>query len=96
MDGQWIIALLIITLLSFINICIFTYYRDKGLAEPSVVPLEPTVEINWFDLADDNEFTLPYLNDEVHIEQVTSTKDSLERMPTNDDGDGYADKPTEK
>ncbi|KAK9218837.1 hypothetical protein WN943_007475 [Citrus x changshan-huyou] len=53
-----------------------------------------SVEIDRFDLADENEFALPDLNDEVHIEQVTTVEDSLEMMAANDDGDVFADECT--
>ncbi|KAH9723994.1 Tr-type G domain-containing protein [Citrus sinensis] len=64
-------------------VCIFTYDRSERPVESFVVSLEPAVEIDWFDLADENEFALFDLNDEVHIEQVTAIEDSLERMPAN-------------
>ncbi|KAK9221884.1 hypothetical protein WN944_010315 [Citrus x changshan-huyou] len=56
---------------------------------------ERPVEMDWFDLADENEFALPNLNDEVHIEQMTAIKDSLEMMAANDDGDVFADECTD-
>ena len=40
-------------------------------------------------------FALPYLNDEIHIEQVTTIEDSLEIMAANDNGDVFADECTE-
>ncbi|KAK9232775.1 hypothetical protein WN943_023023 [Citrus x changshan-huyou] len=55
----------------------------ERLVESSGVPLKPAAEMDLFDLANENEFALPYLNDEVHIEQVTAIKDSLERMLAN-------------
>ena len=78
-----LLLFLIITLLSLISVCIFTYDRSERPVESFVVSLEPAVEIDWFDLADENEFALFDLNDEVHIEQVTAIEDSLERMPAN-------------
>ncbi|KAK9208845.1 hypothetical protein WN944_001206 [Citrus x changshan-huyou] len=63
--------------------CIFTYDRGERPVEPSAISLEPAVKMDWFDLADENEFALPDLNNEVHIEQVMPIKDSLERMPAN-------------
>ena len=41
-----LLLFLIINLLSLINVCIFTYDRGERLVESSIVPLEPTVEIN--------------------------------------------------
>ena len=79
-----LLLFIIITLLSLINVCLFTYDRD-----------ERPVEMDWFDLADENEFALPNLNDEVHIEQMTAIKDSLEMMAANDDGDVFADECTD-
>ena len=78
-----LLLFIIITLLSLINVCLFTYGGD-----------ERSVEIDRFDLADENEFALPDLNDEVHIEQVTTVEDSLEMMAANDDGDVFADECT--
>ena len=78
-----LLLFLIITLLSLINVCIFTCDRSERPVEPSVFSLEPAVKMDWFDLADENEFALPDLNNEVHIEQVMAIKDSLERMPAN-------------
>ncbi|KAK9199440.1 hypothetical protein WN944_014631 [Citrus x changshan-huyou] len=78
-----LLLFLIIILLSLINVCIFTYDRGERSVELFVVPLKPAAEIDWFDLADENEFALLDLNDEVHIEQVTAIEDSLERMPAN-------------
>ncbi|KAK9207998.1 hypothetical protein WN944_000349 [Citrus x changshan-huyou] len=46
---------------------------------------EMPIEMDWFDLADENEFALSDLNDEVHIEQVTAIKDSLEMIVANAD-----------
>ncbi|KAK9226244.1 hypothetical protein WN943_011291 [Citrus x changshan-huyou] len=60
--------------------------RDMPLvlkSERPVVPLEPAAKMDWFDLANENEFALLDLNYEVHIEQVTAIEDSLERMPAN-------------
>ncbi|KAK9229919.1 hypothetical protein WN944_022885 [Citrus x changshan-huyou] len=42
--------------------------EGERLVELSGVPLESAAEMDLFDLADENEFALPYLNDEVHIE----------------------------
>ena len=39
--------------------------------------------MDWFDLADENEFALPDLNDDVYIEYATAIEDSLKRMPAN-------------
>ena len=78
-----LLLFIIITLLSLINVCLFTYDRD-----------ERPVEIDCFDLADENEFALPDLNDEVHIEQVTAIEDFVEMMTTNDDRDVFADECT--
>ena len=75
-----LLLFIIITLLSLINVCLFTYDRD-----------ERAIEIDCFDLADGNEFTLPDLNDEVHIEQVTAIEDFVGMMTTNDDKDVFAD-----
>ncbi|KAK9206722.1 hypothetical protein WN943_017001 [Citrus x changshan-huyou] len=47
--------------------------------------------MDCFDLADENEFALPDLNDEVHIEQVTAIEDFVGMMATNDDRDVFAD-----
>ncbi|KAK9222523.1 hypothetical protein WN944_010959 [Citrus x changshan-huyou] len=47
--------------------------------------------MDCFDLADENEFALSDLNDEVHIEQVTAIEDFVEMMATNDDRDVFAD-----
>lgn len=44
---------------------------------------EMPIEMDWFDLADENEFALPDLNDEVYIEQVTAIEDSLEMIAAN-------------
>ncbi|KAK9186964.1 hypothetical protein WN944_018353 [Citrus x changshan-huyou] len=41
---------------------------------------ERPVEMDCFDLADENEFALSDLNDEVHIEQVTAIEDFVEMM----------------
>ena len=60
--------------------CLFTYDRD-----------ERPVEMDCFDLADETEFALPDLNDEVRIEQVTAIEDFVEMMATNDDNDVFAD-----
>ncbi|KAK9193005.1 hypothetical protein WN944_003701 [Citrus x changshan-huyou] len=56
---------------------------------------ERPVEMDCFDLADENEFALSDLNDEVHIEQVTTIEDFVEMMATNDDRDVFADECTE-
>ena len=67
-----LLLFIIITLLSLINVCLFTYDRD-----------EMPIEMDWFDLADENEFALPDLNDEVYIEQVAAIEDSLEMIAAN-------------
>ena len=75
-----LLLFIIITLLSLINVCLFTYDRD-----------ERPVEIDCFDFADEIEFALPDLNDEAHIEQVTAIEDFVEMMATNNDRDVFAD-----
>ena len=78
-----LLLFIIITLLSLINVCLITYDRD-----------ERPVEMDCFDLADENEFALSDLNDKVHIEQVTAIEDFVEMMATNDDRDVFADECT--
>ena len=80
-----LLLFIIIALLSLINVCLFTYDRD-----------ERPVEMDCFDLADENEFALSDLNDEVNeVEQVTAIEDFVEMMATNDDRDVFADECTE-
>ncbi|KAK9212114.1 hypothetical protein WN943_001495 [Citrus x changshan-huyou] len=80
-----LLLFIIITLLSLINVCLFTYDRD-----------ERPVEMDCFDLADQNEFALSDFNDEVNeVEQGTAIEDLVEMMATNDDRDVFADECTE-
>ncbi|XP_052299858.1 uncharacterized protein LOC127903575 [Citrus sinensis] len=57
---------------------------------------ERPVEMDCFDLADQNEFALSDFNDEVNeVEQGTAIEDLVEMMATNDDRDVFADECTE-
>ncbi|KAK9204926.1 hypothetical protein WN943_015191 [Citrus x changshan-huyou] len=48
--------------------------------------------MDCFNLADENEFALSDLNDEVNeVEQVTTIEDFIEMMAKNDDRDVFAD-----
>ena len=79
-----LLLFIIITLLSLINMFLFTYDRD-----------ERPVEMDCFNLADEIKFALFDLNDEVNeVEQVTTIEYFVEMMATNDDRDVFADKCT--
>lgn len=46
---------------------------NETRAEQYVVPLEPAVEMDWFNLADENEFALSDLNNKDQIENYKVT-----------------------
>ncbi|KAK9225451.1 hypothetical protein WN943_010493 [Citrus x changshan-huyou] len=78
------------------RVCVFLSQKHSScvFGRQEYLRDERPVEMDWFDLADENKFALPNLNDEVHIEQMTAIEDSLEIMAANDDGDVFADECT--
>lgn len=56
--------------------------------------------MRWFDFTEESKFALPYLNDEVHTDELLAStivvQDSLKRLLATDHRDAHEDEPVEK
>lgn len=56
--------------------------------------------MHWFDFTEESKFALPYLNDEVHTDELLAStivvQDSLKRLLAIDYRDAHEDEPVEK